>query len=45
MRLFVCTIVVSALSAGAAIAEHAPAAADAAKDSVVAPSRSVFICN
>lgn len=44
MRLFFCTIVASALCAGAAFAEHAPAAADVAKDSVVAPSRTVFIC-
>ncbi|RAK66562.1 hypothetical protein [Phenylobacterium kunshanense] len=45
MRLFICTIVASALTAGVALAEQAPAAADAARDSVVAPSRTVYVCN
>lgn len=44
MRLIACTLVVSALTAGAAFAEQAPAAADAARDSMVGPARTVFIC-
>lgn len=45
MRLFICALVVSAISAGAAYAEKAPAAPDAARDSAAAPSRTVYICD
>lgn len=46
MRLLICTIVASALTTGAALAaEQAPSVADAARDSVVTPSRSVYVCD
>lgn len=45
MRTTLCTVIVSALAAGSALAAPAPAAPARATDAAAKPSRTVYICD